>query len=160
MSEERQEEAEGYFHRAFELHLNEEYAEAIQHYRRSIELHPTPEAHTYLGWSYSKINEYDRAIQECLKAIRLDADFGNPYNDIGAYLIQQGKIDEAIPWLEKALAARRYEGRCYPHMNLARIWEQKLHFGRAIEEYRCALMENPDYTPALVCLTKLQSMLN
>ena len=28
--------------------------------------------------------------------------FGNPYNDIGAYLIAKGELDEAIEWLEKA----------------------------------------------------------
>jgi hypothetical protein len=32
----------------------------------------------------------DDAITECHHAIEVDPDFGNPYNDIGAYLIEQG----------------------------------------------------------------------
>jgi hypothetical protein len=52
-----------------------------------------------------------------LQAIKVDPEFGNPYNDIGAYLIEQEKWDEAIPWFQKAMAAPRYEARCYPHFN-------------------------------------------
>jgi tetratricopeptide (TPR) repeat protein len=32
----------------------------------------------------------DDAIAECKKAVELDPDLGNPYNDIGAYLIEKG----------------------------------------------------------------------
>ena len=44
--------------------------------------------------------------------------FGNPYNDIGAYLIEKGDLDEAIPWFQKAMQARRYESPAFPHLNL------------------------------------------
>jgi len=157
---EREEEAERYFDLAFEKHRDHKITEAIPLYERSIELHPTAEAYTYLGWAYSMKGDLNRAIEECLNAIELDPDYGNPYNDIGDYLIRQGKLDEAIPWLERALAARRYEARCYPHMNLGQIWEQKLDYGKAVEAYRCALEENPNCTPALVCLTRLKSIFN
>jgi Tfp pilus assembly protein PilF len=49
----------------------------------------------------------DDAIAECHKAIETDPSFGNPYNDIGAYLMQKGKVDEAIPWFLRALDAPR-----------------------------------------------------
>lgn len=42
---------------------------------------------------------------------RAGPDFGNPYNDIGAYLIEKGDFDEAIVWFQKAMQARRYEVR-------------------------------------------------
>jgi tetratricopeptide (TPR) repeat protein len=57
--------------------------EAILAYKRSIELHPTAEAHTYLGWTYSFQGKLDEATAECLRAIEIDPAFGNPYNDIG-----------------------------------------------------------------------------
>ena len=60
----------------------------------------------FLGWTYSYQGRLDDAIPECQKAIEVDPEFGNPYNDIGAYLIEQQKHDEAIPWLERALQAR------------------------------------------------------
>jgi len=56
---------------------------AIELYRRSIEVCPTAEAHTFLGWTYSFQGRLDEARAECLKAIEVDPHFGNPYNDIG-----------------------------------------------------------------------------
>jgi len=59
------------------------------------------EAHTFLGWTYHFQGRIEEAIAECKLAIGLDPEFGNPYNDIGAYLIELGRFEEAIPWLEQ-----------------------------------------------------------
>src|SRR5678816_2712506 len=53
------------------------------------------------------------------RPIDVDPTVGNPYNDIGSYLMKQGKLDDAIVWLEKAKSAPRYEPRHYPYLNLA-----------------------------------------
>src|SRR5437879_12164655 len=94
---------------------------AIELYQRSIDVYPTAEAHTFLGWTLSFQGRLEEATRECLKAIEVDPDFGNPYNDIGCYLMQQGKFEEAIPWLEKAKRAPRYKPRQFPYMKLGRI---------------------------------------
>lgn len=75
---------------------------------------PRPEAYALRGWTYSCLGDYQRAIAECREAIKVDPEFGNPYNDIGAYLIEQGKWEEAIPWFKQATDAKRWEARCYP----------------------------------------------
>src|ERR687893_2417842 len=80
------------FKRAYEAQLEKKYEEAVELYRRSIETYPTAEAHTFLGWVYSFEGRYNEAIDECLAAIRVDSSFGNPYNDIGSYLIAQGAL--------------------------------------------------------------------
>ena len=54
------------------------------------------------------MGRYDVAIEEAKRAIDLDPKYGNPYNDIGVYLIELGRWDESIPWLQKAMAATRY----------------------------------------------------
>ncbi|HSA82309.1 MAG TPA: tetratricopeptide repeat protein [Geminicoccaceae bacterium] len=92
----------------YQLHLAGAYEEAIKRFEASIEVHPTAEAHTFPGWSMSYLGRLEQAIAECEKAIALDPDYGNPYNDIGVYLIDLGRPDEAIGWLEKALGAKRY----------------------------------------------------
>jgi Tfp pilus assembly protein PilF len=97
-----------YFQRAYECQMKGQLEEAVRLYKESIELYPTAEAHTFLGWMYSFMGRLDEAIEECHRAIAVDPDFGNPYNDIGAYLMQQGRYDEAIPWLQKAMTAPRY----------------------------------------------------
>lgn len=149
-----------YFLKAYEHQMKGEMDQAVALYKKSLEVFPTAEAHTFLGWSYSFMGMYDEAIEECHKAIATDPDFGNPYNDIGAYLIGQGKLEEAIPWLEKATKAKRYESYCFPHFNLGRIWEQKGEWFQAMEAYRNALMENPDYALAAKALMRLQTMMN
>src|ERR1051325_6723546 len=85
------------FHEAYRFQMQGKLDEAVRLYRESISAHPTAEAHTSLGWTYSFQGRYEEAIAECQRAIAVDPDFGNPYNDIGAYLIGLGRLDEAIP---------------------------------------------------------------
>ncbi len=153
-------EAQRYFQEAYENQMQGRLQEAIVLYKKSIELFPTAEAHTFLGWAYSFQGQYEEAIEECKRAIEIDSDFGNPYNDIGAYLIEQGKMDEAVSWLEKATQAKRYESYCFPHYNLGRIWEQKGEWWKAYEAYHKALTCNADYTLAKKALARLAGMMN
>src|SRR4030081_3704358 len=97
----------------------------IEHYQRSVAVHPTAEAHTFLGWSMSFQGRLEEATTECRRAIEIDPDFGNPYNDIGAYLIAKGALDDAVPWLERAKRAARYEPRHFPYLNLGRVYLAK-----------------------------------
>jgi Tfp pilus assembly protein PilF len=145
---------------AYRMQMKGQFPEAVELYKKSIESFPTAEAHTFLGWTYSMMGRTDDAIAECHRAISVDPTFGNPYNDIGAYLIQKGQIDEAVPWLEKALQAPRYESYCYPHMNLGRVFEAKRQWLRAKDEFRKALDQNPDYTPARQGLARIRGLLN
>jgi Tfp pilus assembly protein PilF len=108
--------------KAYERQKAGDLEEAIGLYKASIEIFPTAEAHTYLGWTYSFQGKYDEAIDQCKIAITVDPLFGNPYNDIGSYLIQKGQFDQAIPWLELAKKAPRYEPRHFPYLNLFRVY--------------------------------------
>ena len=150
----------GLFQRAYKHQMKGELDVAVRFYRQSIEMFPTAEAYTFLGWTYSFMGKYDEAIAECHKAIQVDPDFGNPYNDIGAYLIEKGRFDEAIAWLEKATHAKRYDSYCFPHYNLGRIWEIKGDWDQAIQCYENALKSNPDYTPARRAMNGLKGLLN
>jgi Tfp pilus assembly protein PilF len=148
------------FQEGYDFQTQGLWAEAMARYRESIQLHPTAEAHTFLGWVYSLLRLYDEAIAECQRAIAVDPGFGNPYNDIGAYLVELGRPDEAIPWFERALGASRYEARCYPYYNLGRIYEKKGDWLRAIDLYTAALAENPTYDLARNAWMRLQARLN
>jgi tetratricopeptide (TPR) repeat protein len=156
----RREQALTLFREAYQHQMRGELDEAVELYKRSIELFPTAEGHTFLGWTYSFQGRLDDAIQECLRAIEVDPSFGNPYNDIGAYLVEKGKLDEAIPWFERALEAPRYENYCFPHFNLGRVYESKRLFRRALGEYKKAQAENPQHLGALRALGRLQAMSN
>lgn len=148
------------FKRAYEAQMAEDYEEAIELYRRSIETYPTAEAHTFLGWVYSFQDRYAEAIEECLEAIRVDSTLGNPYNDIGSYLIAQGDIYGAVVWLRRALLAPRYEARAFPHFNLGRVYEMRGRLLEAARHYGLALEEQPDFVQAAKALRSLQARLN
>jgi len=148
------------FHEAYRKQMGGELEEAATLYRKSIDSYPTAEAYTFLGWTYSFMGRIDDAIAECHKAIATDPTFGNPYNDIGAYLLQKGDVDEAIPWFERALEAPRYESYCFPHMNLGRAFEAKKKWAAAMREFEKALLERPEYTPARKALARLRAMFN
>jgi len=152
--------ARRYFEQAYEHQMRGELAEAEQLYKKSIEAQPTAEAHTFLGWTYSFMGRLDDAIAECHRAIEVDPDFGNPYNDIGAYLIERGELDAAIPWLEKATRAPRYESYCFPHYNLGRIYAHKHQWAKALECFQSSLAYNPKYQLARAALQRLRAMMN
>ena len=138
------------------FHLFGAYDEAARLFRKSIEIHPTAEAHTFLGWSLSQLGRLEEAIAECKKAIALDPDYGNPYNDIGVYLIDLGRPDESIPWLKQAMGAKRYCCYQFPHFNLGRILLMQGREAEAKRSFERALEYDPDYLPALEALEYLR----
>jgi tetratricopeptide (TPR) repeat protein len=153
-------EALGFFQQAYEAQMRGDLDLAADLYRQSITAYPTAEAHTFLGWTYSFMGQTDEAIEQCHAAIEVDPDFGNPYNDIGAYLIEKGDHYGAIPWLERAIEAHRYEAYFYPHFNLGRVYEAKGKVFDALREYKAAIDLNPKYTLAVRAFRTLQSKLN
>jgi len=149
-----------WFRKAYEAQMCNELDEAVELYKKSIDAYPTAEAHTFLGWTYSFKGLTDEAMEECFEAIKVDPDFGNPYNDIGAYLIEQGNLHAAVEWLERAISAPRYECYFYPHYNLGRIYEKLGRNREALREYKEAVDLNPGYAIALRDFRRLQGKFN
>src|SRR5438034_7916223 len=111
---ERFDQATEIWQEAYRHQMQGELDRAIELYRRSIEVCPTAEAHTFLGWTYSFQGRLDEATEECKRAIEVDPDFGNPYNDIGAYLIQMnGSTRRSRGW-RRPRAPRGTRRRTFP----------------------------------------------
>ena len=143
----------------YRLHVMGRYEAAIERFRESIAIQPTAEGHTYLGWSLSMLGQVEEALAECKKAIPLDPDYGNPYNDIGAYLIELGRPEEAIAWLEKAIAAKRYCCYQFPHFNLGRVRFLQGDLGAARRSFEEALRHEPDYPAARMAVEYLDTLI-
>jgi len=137
-----------------------DFEEAVALFTKSLELRPTAEAYTFRGWAYSFAGRLDEAIEECRKAIATDPAFGNPYNDIGCYLMEQGNLDEAMPWFERAKRAPRYEPRHFPYLNLGRLRAARGEIAEAIVEFEGALAEAPEDPIALKFLEELKYKVN
>lgn len=129
-------------------------------YERSIAVFPTAEAYTFRGWAYSLTGRMDAAIKECKHAIAVDPSFGNPYNDIGSYLVSLGRFDEAETWLKQAKSAPRYEPKHFPYMNLGRLYAVRGQLARAIAEFEGALKICPDELTCTAALGILRQRIN
>ncbi len=145
---------------AYELQMAGHLEQAVAYYKKSLEVEPTAEAHTFLGWTYGMMGKLEEAIAECHRAIVRDPDYGNPYNDIGVYLMQQGKLEEAVTWLKKAMQALRYDHPEFPHVNMATIYEMRGLWPLALEAYQRALSLRPGYKVAKEGIRRLRANLN
>ncbi len=147
------------FYDAYDAQAKKQYQAAVHKYQESLEYYPTAEAHTFLGWAYSFLGELDAAIAHCQQAIEMDPDFGNPYNDIGAYLIAQGRYEEAIPYLQQAIQAKRYNALHFAYFNLGRVYEHQDDWFNAYRAYRKALTLEPRYCLAHQSMERLRQFL-
>ncbi len=160
MSAERLERAWELLREAYNQQMEGEYDLAVDLYRQSLAAHPTAEAFTFLGWTYHFQGKIDQAIEECKRAIAVDPDFGNPYNDIGAYLIEKQQYDQAIPWLEQAITAKRYDSYNYPLYNLGRVFLAQGMLKKAQACFAKALEISPQYTLAREALEAARRKVN
>ena len=160
VTKDRIEKATDLWQQGYQAQVQGDVGIAMRLYQESLATHPTAEAYTFSGWAYSFLGRYEQAIEECKNAIAIDPDFGNPYNDIGSYLTQLGKMEEAIPWLERAITAKHYEPRHFPHVNLGRIYWAKGDLLQAIREFGKAVEIEPRHRFARRALAMLSSQLN
>ena len=155
-AQEKPSSAEELYNAGYLLTLLGAYEQALRLYDESLAIQPTAEAYTFKGWTFGQMGEYQRAIDEAQKAIRLDPDFGNPYNDIGVYLIELERDDESVTYFQKAKAAKRYCCYQFPHFNLGRILLQKGKPAEARRLFERALEYDPNYLPAKMGLEEIR----
>ena len=62
--EEDKREAWELFQKAYQQQMKGELEEAVSLYRQSLAAHPTAEAHTFLGWTYSFMGRLNDAIED------------------------------------------------------------------------------------------------
>jgi Tfp pilus assembly protein PilF len=74
--------------------------------------------------------------------------------------MQQDKLDESIPWFEKAKQATRYEPRQFPFMNLGRIYFRQGQWWEALHELEGAVRLAPGDRRAAKMLHHLRAQLN
>lgn len=153
-------EAEEYRTLGQERQAQGDVEDAAAYFQMSLDIFPTAEAHTSLGWALASRGNWADAIAECEKAIVLDPELGNPYNDIAVYLIELNRLDEALTFLEKAIAAPHYDCRHYPYYHRGRILERKGRFIQARNAYRAALDAEPNWEPARLGFHRALGFLN
>ena len=82
----RKAEARRVFQQGYRAQQSGDYDLAVDLYIKSVALSPTAEVHILLGSAFRALGKIDRAIEECTRAIAIDSECGDAYNDIGEYL--------------------------------------------------------------------------
>lgn len=124
------------------------YKDAKKKFQGSVEIMPCAENLTLLAWMLSMDGEIEHALHLCFQAIELDPHYGNAYNDIGSYLVELDRVEEAIPYFEKAKSATNYETPAFPYINLARLYLRDESFEKACIEYKGLLKVDHNNTEA------------
>ncbi|MHB8604611.1 MAG: tetratricopeptide repeat protein [Thermoplasmatota archaeon] len=143
------------FHVGYVVLMAGDFETAEDAFAASLAEAPSAESHTFLGWAMSFTGRYEEAIAACRRASDLDPTFGNALNDIGAYLLELGRPEEAVSWLQRAMSAPRYAARAYPYANLARARLMQGDRDAARHALEEALAIDADYEPARELLRRL-----
>ena len=95
-----------------------------------------------LGNAYFLKNDYDNALENYKKAVKVDPRFAEPHNNIGLILSKQLKFDKAVKHFNKAIALKPdFENAFY---NRALLFEKVGDYNRAIADYSKIIEINPD----------------
>jgi tetratricopeptide (TPR) repeat protein len=106
-------------------------------------------AHNGLGCALWRKGQLHEAIAECRHAIRIKPDWPEARTNLGNYLLDQGKPDQAIAAYRAALGSKQpFPGAYNAHYGLGNALSRKGQLAQAVGEYRHALRIKPDFPEA------------
>jgi tetratricopeptide (TPR) repeat protein len=118
--------------------------EAIQHYRRAIELKPGDvEAYNNLGNRLAQQGKFPEAMEQYSRALRVKPDDAKALYNSGLTLSVQGALDEAIPYYERAIQIE--PDYIEAHNNLGNALSRRGRLTEAIQHYKRVLQLKPDF---------------
>ena len=121
---------------------------ALEHFRNAAACQSCSAAsYAELGDAFVRLGHFDDAIQQCQKALKLDAHCPEAHNNLGAALEGRGRLDEAIEEYRKAVEFK--PDYAAAHYNLGLGLAHRGRFEEAIANYRTAIEIEPDYVMAL-----------
>jgi tetratricopeptide (TPR) repeat protein len=113
-------------------------AEAIEHYRRAVEIWPDyAETHYDWGTALARQGRLAEAIEHYRQALEIKPDFAVAHSDWGAVLLQQGKLAEAIEHYQQALQINPDSADAHANWGVALLQQGKPT--EAIDQFRRAL---------------------
>lgn len=120
---------------------------ALQEYLLAQQEAPDlPQVHNALGLLYGfSFNQPAEAEAHFKKAVELQKDFSEAYNNHGALLLARGRFADAIPLLEKALGNPLYSGRAIAESNLGWALYKTGAVDKGVGRIRASLLVAPKY---------------
>lgn len=98
------------------------------------------------GVTWYTIGEYDRAIQDYDRALKLTPQFAQAVFNRGNALDEKGQFDRAIQDYDQAIKLNPNYAMAFN--NRGYVWDERHDFDRAIKDYDRAIDLNPQYAQA------------
>jgi len=145
--DERLFQANEWFEKGKNYHLNKEYDKAIEAYTKAIAIDPNyAGAYIGLGNAYNNKGQYDRAIEDYNKAIAIDPNLAKAYNNRGFAYGEKGQYDRAMQDYNKAIALDPNLAKVYGNRGIA--YGKKGQYDRAMQDYNKAIALDPNLAAA------------
>ncbi len=123
--------------------LHEKFPEAEAEFLKAHNLKTTAEILTLLGHLAYKKGKITEAKNYCLKALKINPEYGAALNDFGVYLLNEGNAYESILWFQSAKISKYYLNRDFAYINLGRAYMVLDKYDLALDELEQALAINP-----------------
>ena len=130
---------------------------AAEHFGASFNLRPSAEAATMIGWTFGIREDREEAMAWCKRAIETDPHLGDPWNDIGALLLSEHKVEEAMSWFRAAINTERSLSPGHPWSNMARAHLMQRNSRAAFFAAQQAIMHMPEDAELIMLLDELGS---
>jgi arylsulfatase A-like enzyme/Tfp pilus assembly protein PilF len=121
---------------------------ALDFFKRALaEDSGIPILYDHIGWSYIRLNQYDRAEKIYRQAIEHGFDAADLRANLGLIYYRWGEYEKAEQELQTALKLE--EGNLTAHYRLADVFRATRSYAKAVEHYRRVLEIDPSYVWAL-----------
>ena len=113
---------------------------------RNQDIHGGAYTQFYRAFAYQEKGDYDKAIQHYSKALELNPQMAEAYNNRGIAYSDKGDYPHAIEDFNKAIELKPDYAEAYNNRGTA--YREKGNLGRAIEDYNTAIQLQPGLTQA------------
>jgi Tfp pilus assembly protein PilF len=155
----REEKYQYYLHKGHFAITEKKFEAAKDFFIKATNYHETAEILTLTAWAYSFLDDFEKAKNLCLKAIKKDPNYGPAFNDYGNYLLSEGMVIDSLKFFELAKRATNYQNREYPYINAGRAYMLLKKFNEALNEFSYALTLAPYHEELHETVKKLKDNL-
>jgi type IV pilus assembly protein PilF len=125
---------------------------------RALELEPDdPQANSVMALLQWRLQNHEAAERHFRRALASPAGSVNPdvQHNYGAFLCDRGRVEESLPWFERAIANPQYPTPELAYLNAGLCALKKPDRVTAERFFRAALQRNPNLAPALLQMARL-----